>query len=106
MAQSAQVALVPASPEPERAAKGCCTRHVLHARHEAWAGVHSEIVAAAARLQRSRERLKRPHPWLTRDGGPSEEAAVQATRGAAERLSVAAHTDETDVFNEDTHVLV
>ncbi|KAG5493036.1 hypothetical protein GH5_01763 [Leishmania sp. Ghana 2012 LV757] len=55
MAQSAQVALVSASPRPERAVKGCCTRRVLHERYEAWAGTNSELSAATAvppRVQR------------------------------------------------------
>ncbi|KAG5465177.1 hypothetical protein LSCM4_00630 [Leishmania orientalis] len=52
MAQSAQVALVPASPGPERAAKGCCTRRVLHERHEAWACMNSELSATTAVLPR------------------------------------------------------
>ncbi|KAG5474782.1 hypothetical protein LSCM4_03959 [Leishmania orientalis] len=52
MAQSAKVALVPASPGPERAAKGCCARRVLYERHEAWAGVNSEPSEATAVLPR------------------------------------------------------
>ncbi|KAG5508578.1 hypothetical protein GH5_06830 [Leishmania sp. Ghana 2012 LV757] len=104
MTQSAQVALVPASPGPERAAKGCCTRRVLHERHEAWAGANCEPSAAAACLQRAHERFDRPHPRLTRGGGPTEEAAVQATRGAAERAGVNLDGEEAGVFDEDTYL--
>ncbi|KAG5469832.1 hypothetical protein CUR178_01972 [Leishmania enriettii] len=52
MAQSAQVALVPASPGPGRAAKGCCAQRVLRERHEDWAGTNSELSAATAVLPR------------------------------------------------------
>ncbi|KAG5491463.1 hypothetical protein JIQ42_01365 [Leishmania sp. Namibia] len=54
MVQSAQLALVPASPGPERAAKGCCTRRMLHERHEAWTGTNSDLSAATAVLPRVR----------------------------------------------------
>ncbi|KAG5503855.1 hypothetical protein JIQ42_07373 [Leishmania sp. Namibia] len=104
MAQSAQVALVPASPGPERAAKGCCTRRMLHERHEALAGANCEPSAAVACLQRSHERFDRPHPRLMRGGGPVADAAVQVFRSAAERVGVDLDGEEAGVFDEDTYL--